>query len=288
MPVTHSPLRYPGGKTQLFPLLRDIIIENDLRKCVYAEPFAGGSGLGLELLFSGWAAELWINDLDPAIYAFWNSVLNQPEDLCKLIDSTGINLKEWQSQRNILSNPDAYDPLQLGFATLYLNRTNRSGILKGGVIGGLSQAGNYKLDCRFNKADICRKIRRIAIHKSVIKLSNLDASECLSYWDSVLPERSLINIDPPYYEQGQALYLNHFQPEDHTSLSTVILSLGQRWMLTYDDVPSIEELYKGHPTYRNSLLYSAQVKRKANELVVFSTKLRVPVDAPNCNLEQAV
>ena len=44
-----SPLRYPGGKAQLFPLVRDIIVANRLNGATYIEPFAGGAGLALKL-----------------------------------------------------------------------------------------------------------------------------------------------------------------------------------------------------------------------------------------------
>lgn len=281
MPTTPSPLRYPGGKTKLFPLLREIIIANDLRKGVYAEPFAGGAGLGLELLLRGWIAELWINDLDPAIHAFWHASLNEPDKLCQRIESADITLDEWHRQKSILMQKTDKNPIDLAFAVLFLNRTNRSGILKGGVIGGLNQSGNYKMDCRFNKIGLCKKIKRISIHKPVIHLSNLDAIECLQQWDKNLPQKSIINIDPPYYKQGSHLYLNHYRPDDHALLAAVIKSLDQKWILTYDDVPEIESLYHEFSAHKADIGYSTQVKRRANELIFMSKHLIMPIETIN-------
>ncbi|MBB3295197.1 DNA adenine methylase [Mitsuaria sp. BK045] len=278
MPITNSPLRYPGGKTQLWPFVVGLMQANDLYKGIYAEPFAGGAGIAWHLLLNGHVSEVWINDLDPAIHAFWFCVLNHCDDLCELIQTTPVTLPVWHEQRDILSK-GSQSPLELGFATLFLNRTNRSGILKGGVIGGLKQDGNYKIGCRYNAAELIRKIQRIANYRSVIRLSRLDAIACIRRWDKSLPTRSLINLDPPYFTQGKALYLNYYQARDHERLAKVVSGLKRPWMVTYDDAPEIEALYAGFPQYRNSLIYYAQTKRRANELLFLSNSLYPPAPA---------
>ncbi|WP_416242801.1 DNA adenine methylase [Azospira sp. APE16] len=275
MPTTESPLRYPGGKTQLSPFVCDLLHVNNLKKGVYAEPFAGGAGLAWRLLLSGHVGEVWLNDIDPCIYALWDAVLNQTEQLCERIVETPITIDEWHYQRGILL--DGHAPaLDRAFATLFMNRTNRSGILLGGMIGGKSQEGTYKLNCRFNRNELVRKIQRIARHRDVVRLTQLDAAECIAQWSRELPPRSLMNIDPPYFVKGQELYINFYSPEDHASLANAIRQLQCPWMLTYDDVPQIEELYAGLPIYRKSLVYYAQVKRRANELMVLSPRLQAP------------
>ena len=278
MPVTHSPLRYPGGKTQLAPFVLDLIQGNGLYGGVYCEPFAGGAGVAWQLLLDGHISEVWINDLDPAIHAFWSAVLDDTDALCELVESTPITIDQWHLQRATLQ-ADSATPLQRGFATLFMNRTNRSGILKGGVIGGLGQTGNYALDCRFNRRELVRKIKRIGSYRAVIRLSCLDAAECLKEWDKPLPTRSLINIDPPYFAQGQALYLNFYKTEDHADLAEVVRGLRRHWMVTYDNVPDISRLYRGLPQHTSSLIYYAQIKRRANELMVLSPSLTLPIEA---------
>ncbi len=275
MPTTDSPLRYPGGKTQLAPFVAELLRINDLAQGIYAEPFAGGAGLAWRLLFAGHVAELWLNDIDPAIFSFWHAALNNADDLCELVETTSIDMDQWHRQRAVFlsSRPKR---LNLAFATLFLNRTNRSGIVSGGVIGGKEQTGNYKLDCRFNRQDLIAKIQRIGSYRDAVTLSRLDASECIPKWASALPPRSLVNIDPPYYVQGQELYVNFYAPEDHALLAATIRRLKCRWMLTYDDVPEVLKLYRGLPVYRKALIYYAQVKRKANELLVLSPSLTAP------------
>lgn len=275
MPVTDSPLRYPGGKTQLSPFVIDLVRTNGLYGGVYAEPFAGGAGIAWRLLLNGDMTEVWLNDIDPVIFAFWDAVINRPDPLCELILRKDVTIDEWHRQRAILSSSQS-SPLELAYATLFLNRTNRSGILKAGVIGGKNQDGNYKLDCRFNKNDLIHKIQRIHVYRDVIKFTRLDAEECLRKWNKELPSRALVNIDPPYYNQGRDLYLSFYQPEDHARLAKLVRSLKIKWMLTYDEAPEIEKLYSGLPLYRKNLVYYAQVKRRASELLVLSPKLSLP------------
>lgn len=275
MPTTESPLRYPGGKTQLAPFVSDLLRANGLQKGIYAEPFAGGAGLAWRLLLSGQVGEVWLNDIDPCVYALWNAVLNQPNELCERIAETPITMEEWHRQRSVLLDNNAPTP-DRAFSTLFMNRTNRSGILLGGAIGGKSQRGAYKLDCRFNRDELTRKIQRIARHRDVVRLTRLDAGECIAQWSKELPPRSLMNIDPPYFAKGQELYINFYSPDDHASLANTIRELKCPWMLTYDDVSQVEELYAGLPIYRKSLVYYAQVKRRANELLVLSPRLCAP------------
>lgn len=277
MPTTDSPLRYPGGKTQLTPFVLDLARTNGVLRGVYAEPFAGGAGIAWRLLLNGDMTEVWLNDIDPAISAFWQAVVREPDPLCERILKTKISIKEWERQRITLF--DKHSNVQdRAFATLFLNRTNRSGILKGGVIGGKDQMGNYKLDCRFNREELIQKIRRIHAYRDVIQLSQLDAEQCLRDWSSRLPKRALLNIDPPYYAQGRDLYLSFYAPDDHARLAKLVRGLKCPWMLTYDDVPEIERLYEGLPTYRKGLTYYAQVKRKASELLVLSKNLVAPTE----------
>jgi DNA adenine methylase len=277
MPAIESPLRYPGGKTQLAPFVVELLEDNDLLNGVYAEPFAGGAGLAWRLLLSGRVSEVWLNDIDPAMYAFWTAVLKHTDDLCERIQTTPVTIEEWHRQRRIVVEHSRPRLMDLAFGALYLNRTNRSGIIvHGGVIGGKDQTGPYKIDCRFNRKDLVDKIRRIASYRDVVRMSRLDARLCIPQWDKALPARSLINIDPPYFAKGQELYTNFYRPDDHRDLARTIRKLKRSWMLTYDDVPEVQKLYASLPTYRKGLVYYAQVKRRANELLVLSPRLTAP------------
>lgn len=275
MPVTDSPLRYPGGKSQLAPLIVELLRRNDLFYCEYAEPFCGGSGLAIHLLLNGYVTRLFLNDIDPAIYAFWWSVLNRPDELCERIQNTPVSMTEWHRQRRVhLGGRTTL--LDRGFATLFLNRTNRSGIINGGVIGGLDQTGNYKIDCRFNRADLVRKVQRIAGVRDQISLTRLDA---LDFVKRVLPQmdkRGLVNLDPPYFGKGPELYTNFYGEEDHRALARAVAKIKQRWIVTYDDEPVIRDLYSKFVVYASELNYFAQVKRVGVELLVLDPRLLPP------------
>ncbi len=276
MPVTDTPLRYPGGKSQLLPLVIDILKKNDLIEGEYAEPFAGGAGIAISLLVNGYVNRIYLNDIDPAIYAFWHSVLNRPEELCRLVESTPLTMEEWYRQREVFNDLRCSSLLKKGFSTLFLNRTNRSGILRGGVIGGYAQEGNYKLDCRFNRTDLARKIRRIALYSDQIQLTCQDAAEFVKSVVPTTDKRTLVNLDPPYYGKGPELYTNFYQPKDHALLAKAVGKIKRPWIVTYDDVSEIRELYTRFPMYNSSLNYFAQEKRVGVELFVASPVLKLP------------
>jgi DNA adenine methylase len=286
MPITDTPLRYPGGKTQLTPFVTELLRANDLLQSVYCEPFAGGAGIACRLLLNANVSEIWINDIDPAIHAFWHSVLNSTEDLCERVINTPLNMAEWHKQRAI-QNESCPSLIRLGFSTLFLNRTNRSGILRGGVIGGQEQKGNYLIDCRFDRADLVRKIRRIALYKDQIRLSCIDARLYVGSTLKKLPNHSLVNVDPPYYRAGPDLYTNSYEHKDHVALARAVRAMPHRWMLTYDDAPEIRAMYAGLTQYSKTLTYYAQVKRSAVELLVLSPRLTPPASLQRVELAAA-
>lgn len=275
MPTTDSPLRYPGGKTQLTPLVVEVLRANRLSQCVYCEPFAGGAGIACRLLLNGLASEAWINDIDHSIHAFWYSVLHAADELCDRILRTRVDVAEWYRQKDVQNDAQA-GPLDLGFSTLFLNRTNRSGILRGGMIGGKEQNGKYAIGCRFNREELVRKIQRLALYRDQIHLSRQDARQYIRSKLRRLPNHALVYIDPPYYRAGPDLYTNSYKHADHVALARTIRAMPHNWMLTYDDAPEICAMYSDLPQYGKTLTYYAQVKRAAAELLVLSASLTPP------------
>jgi DNA adenine methylase len=277
MPQTPSPLRYPGGKSSILGMVSKIIQANNLEKGHYVEPYAGGCGLALSLMFKGYVHEIHLNDLDRSIWSFWDAILNQTDRFIEKIIETQVTLDEWYKQRAIQENNQSVDDFDLGFSSFFLNRTNRSGvILKAGVIGGFKQDGKYKLDCRFSKEGLINKIRRIEKYKHRIHLYNLDAIDFINQSNETLPSNSFYCIDPPYYVKGSTLYTNFYKPEDHQALSKIILELNRPWILTYDNSPEIQKLYQRRRQYRFNINHSAAHKRIGTELLVISKKLSIP------------
>lgn len=276
MPSTYSPLRYPGGKSKFYDYIREILKCNNLIGETYIEPFAGGAGLAIKLLLNNDVKRIVINDFDPAIYSFWHSILYKTDDFCGLIDSTPITLDEWKNQRNTYMDNSDYTSLKLGFATFYLNRTNVSGVIKGGVIGGQEQTGTYKMDARFNKENLIKKIKKISGYRDQIVLLNQDAKELLQPQRLRKYYKSFINLDPPYVKKGTQLYKNAFIEKDHRDLCKLISECNRKWVVTYDICPLVAELYKKYRSSYLDVTYSIQISKKAQEYVFFSDNLQLP------------
>lgn len=277
MSRSYSPLRYPGGKSCLYELTARILRANDLERGSYAEPYAGGCGLALSLMYEGHVAEIHINDFDPSIWAFWYSILNYTKAFIELLEQTPVTIDEWYRQRDLHLGKAKADTLELGFATFFLNRTNRSGIIKGaGVIGGLDQTGTYKIDCRFNKDDLSQRVQRIAKYRDRIHLTRMDAVEFLSFAELNLPEDTFFCIDPPYFNKGKSLYTSAYNEEDHADVARSVIALERPWIVTYDDTPEIRSLYKRRRQYSFDINYSVQTKRIGTEVLVASKRLKLP------------
>lgn len=273
-----SPLRYPGGKGQLANFMKLVIQANDLSDGEYVEVYAGGAGVALSLLMEEYVQHVHINDFDPAVHAFWHSVLNDTEELAGMITDRPVTMEEWYRQREVHQAPAGYhSTLELGFSTFYLNRCNRSGVLKAGVIGGLAQAGKWKLDVRYNKDDLVCRIRRIARFRHRISLYRQDAAEFIRDSLPTVAERALVYFDPPYYAKGQDLYDNHYTPDDHATMARMITGhVRQPWIVTYDLTPEIEALYAGQSSLRYRIGYTAQVKYTGAEVMYHSEGLSLP------------
>jgi DNA adenine methylase len=269
-----SPLRYPGGKSSLYLSLRALLRLNDLTSGTYVEPYAGGAGAAMALLITGQVQEVVINDLDPAIYAFWRAVLDEPTAFGRLIENARLDLIEWARQKEIYLTASRDDYVRLGFATFYLNRTNRSGALNGGVIGGQKQLGRYKIDARFNKLNLAERIRVIGIHAKRITVHNRDGLAVIE--DYSHKPKTLIYADPPYFDRSGSLYLNSFTEQDHQALAIKLNSLCNiKWLLTYDDVPQVHKFYADRRRDFISLNYSAHRVLKAQEVMVYSDALAI-------------
>lgn len=272
MASLYSPLRYPGGKNKTYEYVKHLIIRNDLT--TYIEPYAGGAAVALRLLINNDVNKIIINDFDRAIYAVWYSILNHTEDIINMIENTPINMDEWFKQKEIQLNKENEDLLPLAFSTLFLNRTNRSGIIKAGVIGGKNQNGDYKMDCRFNKIEIINRIRLIASFSQRIKVRNLDAIDFIN--DEIKHTRkSLTFFDPPYYDKGPDLYTNFYSHDDHVELAKAIKKLmrNRYWILTYDIAEEIKELYDNFFDVEYYLNYSIAKPTQGQEFMFFSGKL---------------
>ena len=272
-----TPLRYPGGKQRLAPFIAEVLAANEIRHGNYVEPYAGGAGVAMELLINGNVENVHLNDSCYPIYALWRSVIDTPEELCDRIRSASMTINEWRLRRDIVNKPSGHSQLDVGFSTLYLNRCNRSGVLNGGVIGGLKQEGDWKMDARFNRNDLIRRIEAISNFRANITFSNMDAERYILEYVGELPYNTLVYCDPPYYNKASRLYLDHYRPEDHERVAAVIQdNLNHRWVVSYDDVHEIHAYYGERQSFTYSLQYNAAKVYKGKEIFIFSDDLTIP------------
>jgi len=210
-----SPLRYPGGKAKLGSWFAELMIYNNLRNTTYIEPYAGGAGAALFLLFNNIVDKIVINDVDIAIFSIWHSILFETKEFIDKISSTNLDIPTWEKQKDIIENHHKHSLVEIGFAAFFLNRVNVSGIITGGPIGGRTQNGKYKLDARFKKTNLIERIERIATMKEKIMIFNEDALDFLDYIDTNFGTDYFIYLDPPYFKKGSQLYRNHYKADDH-------------------------------------------------------------------------
>lgn len=256
-------------------ILRRIRALNDLNGYAVAEPFAGGAGAALSLLYLRETHEIYINDLDRAIHDFWFSAVHDSESFLDCLEKSPVTVEEWERWRDVYRG-GAASRLERGFAAFYLNRCNRSGIIDGGgVIGGLAQKGRWRIDARFNKDTLRERLERIAEERDRIFVSNLDGIDFIDALDS---QSTMFFVDPPYFVKGPALYLNALDHDYHGRLAQKLRSMSDAaWILTYDDCPEVRELYEDWAAVRPfSLRYTARERRQGMEVLVTPKWLRLP------------
>lgn len=275
----YSPLRYPGGKGKLSLFMEYMIDRLGHRGGTYIEPFAGGAGIAVELLLKNVVNRIVINDYDKGVWSFWKAILTETDRFVEQVRTVPLTINEWYRQHEICVNQNDKYSFELGFATFYMNRTNRSGIIKGGVIGGLKQAGHWTMDVRLNREELINRIQNIASRKKDIKLYNKDISSFITNYVPLYEDNAFIYFDPPYYKKGKQLYMNYFSHEDHVRIESAIRQhINCDWIITYDDVKEIEEIYKDYQLYLYDLNYSVSAKCKASELMVFRNEILPPTD----------
>ncbi|MBB4635514.1 DNA adenine methylase [Longimicrobium terrae] len=257
-----------------------LFLSNEMVGYDYAEPYAGGASVALSLLFEQYASRVHINDLNPSVFAFWNAVLHDTDSLCARIRDVAVTVDEWHRQKAVQQATDP-EQLDLAVSTFFLNRTNRSGIIEGGIIGGKNQTGNWKLDARFNKDDLIRRISKIARQSERITLTRRDAACYLRDVVPTLPRSTFLYLDPPYFVKGRGLYQNFYDPDDHAEISAAMDHVERPWLVSYDAAPEIIRLYGRHSLLTYGLSYSAADRYSGAEVMFFSRGLiRPDVDSP--------
>lgn len=275
--IRFTPLGYPGGKGKLAPYVKRLIKDNGLLDGVYVEPYAGGAAIALELVFHEYVRHVYINDISRPIFSFWKSVLRHTDQFCRMIRDVDLTLDSWDHQKLIFSNASEASDLELGFATFFLNRTNRSGILNGGVIGGRAQDSAWNIDARFNKEELIFRVESIAKIGHRISLTRMDAIRFMQKYKDEWGDKALVYLDPPYYKKGRDLYYNFYEHDDHAAVANFVMQQmsSAKWIVSYDNEPSIRELYKGQRCGTYTIGYSARKASEGSEAMFFSESMHM-------------
>lgn len=274
----NTPLRYPGGKQRLSAFLGEIIRANGIESGHYVEPYAGGAGAAMNLLLGNHVSHVHLNDSCHGVYAFWRSVLTNADKLCKKVLNTPLSVDEWRRQQRIFAHSSEHSQLDVGFSFFYLNRCNRSGIVAtAGLIGGVRQAGNWKMSARFPRKALVGRIDDIAEAADRITLKNWDAERFLRDHVATLPVvNTLVYCDPPYFHKAKRLYANYYTPADHARIAGQIQRLLHSWVVSYDSAREVIAHYAQRRWFEYDLQYNANRHQAGREVFIFSDRLSIP------------
>jgi len=221
-----------------------------------------------------------LNDADVRIYAFWRAALNHTARFVKQISSVPLTIEEWKNQHEICLHPSKYLLFDVGFAAFYMNRCNRSGVITGsGPIGGYEQTGKWRMHVRFNREALAERIIKISRLRKNIYVSRKDA---IKFLKATLPrgrgrDRVFVYLDPPYVNNGQRLYLNAYEADDHRDLAEYLHAQQTLpWIMSYDDSELVRELYDTCKMATLPIRYTLQAKRNAHELIIAPSNLIIP------------
>ena len=286
-----SPLRYPGSKRRLAAYVCQALELNSLQPSLYVEPFFGGGSVGIYLLQNEMAEKVIIMDLDPWVASFWHSVFFDTKWLVDRVMKTEITLDLWRQLKK--SKPKSRR--EKAWACLYLNRTSFSGILekKAGPLGGKDQKSEYKIDCRFPREVIAKRIEEIGKFRGKIH-----AVWNCSWKDGIgkikleqrkknLPKKNVFYyLDPPFFEKAENLYRYYFDKKDHEQLRDNLLQLQDKWLLSYDFSREVDRLYgdaienktNGTNHHHVDIYYSLAVlsERRVAKEVILSNLPKLP------------
>jgi len=265
-----NPLRYPGSKSGFIEEFAEYVKTNNLSGKEIVEPYAGSASISLGLIHKGVVPSAILFERDPLVFAFWHCVFNKTDELINAIGDLPITLDTW-NELDQFRKMDEVSPehiLALGLAGLFFNRTNFSGVLHAGPIGGKLQLSDYAVDCRFNKKDIIKRLLSIAKMSGQVSIFFGDAIKALTDANNADNANRFFYVDPPYYKQGQKLYRYHYKLADHKRLADALSEANFQWILSYDNHHVIEHFYADFDKITRDFRYSSRSPKQEKELLI--------------------
>ena len=260
--LAKSPLRYPGGKSralkQILPLIPVNISE-------FREPFVGGGSVffAIRNLFQDRIKSYWINDLNYDLYCFWKQTRDNGPNLVEVLTDMHATTTDGRAlfenltkAKDLLNkNPDMLSEFERAVRFFVLNRITFSGVVDS---GGYSQSAYEK---RFTESSI-ERVKNISPHLSGVKITNGDYTNAL-FQDG---DDVLIFLDPPYWKAAESkLYGVRGELHttfDHAQFAENMRKCPHKWLITYDDSPTIRELFDFAEIQEWTLQYGMNNYRK--------------------------
>jgi len=247
--------------------------------------------LSLHLFSRLLTVQFYGSTIDPLIAAFWETVFHDHKWLVEQVETVEITLDQWRRYKAAIPT----NCRERALACLFLNRTSYSGILtqRTGPIGGQAQTSNYTIDCRFPRTTLVDRIERLAAWRNRIAFVLCDswengirhATKLIGKGNPTLSSNDIFYYcDPPFFKKAERLYTHYFRDADHRRLCDTLINLEERWVLSYDAVAEVEELYHevDNRVYLD-LPYSTAIARADHrelkaEAIIAHTDVTLPSD----------
>lgn len=243
---------YRGGKFHLAPKLVKLLPPHR----IYVEPFGGAANVLLTKPPS--PIEVY-NDRDGALVNLFETVRNHPLlflERCQFLLYSRELYQRWSRQlRTRYPGPDL-DRVEAAVRTYYSLVSSFVGDpTKGWAFSRTGRGGGA------NRWDsIWERVASLSQRLQQVAIDCIDFRDCIKNWDT---EVTLFFLDPPYPSSvSKGFYGNNFTWQDHKDLAKLLAKVRGKWMLTYDDIPKLRELYQNFEIRRfSSMLASQKVPR---------------------------
>jgi DNA adenine methylase len=251
-------IAWVGGKRQLAKQIVSLIPEHR----AYVEVF-GGAG--------------WVLFAKPKNISSGEIFNNINKDLIGLFRVVRERLAEFYCRQNFLltSNVEFQEFLERSRRGAWLDDVDRAVGLYYLIKNSFSNlCRSYSLRCatRIPYKPDPAFLEEVRDRLRGVQLHSLDFEELIGRTDR--PE-TFYYLDPPYTVADRGGYYQHaFSEKDHRRLARVLRAVKGRFLLSYDDVPLVRELYAGfHIEETSPLTYTmcsttSRPKKKATELLI--------------------
>ena len=237
-----SPLRYPGGKTWLVPVIRRYLKSLGFRPKVFIEPFAGGGIASLTAVMDCYVDRAVLCEKDPHVSNLWQWMLDDAHELARRVESFAAT----PENVNAVFAGESASGMDAAFRTLLRNRVSRGGIMaKGASVMRRGENGNG-ISSRWYPNTLAARIRAIGSYAKQLDFFQGDGVSLVELCKD--SESAVFFIDPPYTAAGKRAgrRLYTYNEIDHEDLFRRMSRVRGAFMMTYDESPDVIEMARSH------------------------------------------